>query len=141
MESDLGAKVKKLRISHGLTQEDVAKALDVTPGYISNVENGRNLMTLRMLSYYAELTGVSLDYLAGSVDKSYQNTALDNEIMQIVQKLDADTKEKLISTLRIWERKKINLSFIILMAVQILHSHFFLNLLTLDFFHSVELTF
>ena len=48
MDSDLGAKVKKLRISHGLTQEDVAKALDVTPGYISNVENGRNLMTLRM---------------------------------------------------------------------------------------------
>ena len=94
MDSDLGAKVKKLRISQGLTQEDVAKALDVTPGYISNVENGRNLMTLRMLSYYAELTGVSLDYLAGSVD--------DNEIMQLVSKLDSDTKEKLISTLRIW---------------------------------------
>ena len=65
MDSDLGAKVKKLRIAHGLTQEDVAKALEVTPGYISNVENGRNLMTLRMLSYYAELTGVSLDYLLG----------------------------------------------------------------------------
>jgi len=91
MDSDLGAKVKKLRISQGLTQEDVA-----------NVENGRNLMTLRMLSYYAELTGVSLDYLAGSVDKNYQNTALDNEIMQLVSKLDSDTKEKLISTLRIW---------------------------------------
>ncbi len=59
-------------------------------------------MTLRMLSYYAELTGVSLDYLAGSVDKNYQNTALDNEIMQLVSKLDSDTKEKLISTLRIW---------------------------------------
>ena len=98
MDSDLGAKVKKLRIAHGLTQEDVAKALDVTPGYISNVENGRNLMTLRMLSYYAELTGVSLDYLAGSVDKNYQNT----EIMQLVQKMDADSKEKLIATLRIW---------------------------------------
>ena len=102
IDSDLGAKVKKLRIAHGLTQEDVAKALDVTPGYISNVENGRNLMTLRMLSYYAELTGVSLDYLAGSVDKNYQNTALDNEIMQLVQKMDADSKEKLIATLRIW---------------------------------------
>ena len=35
MDSDLGAKVKKLRIAHGLTQEDVAKALEVTPGYIS----------------------------------------------------------------------------------------------------------
>ena len=101
MDSDLGAKVKKLRIAHGLTQEDVDKALEVKPGYISNVENGRNLMTLRMLSYYAELTGVSLDYLAGSVDKSYQNTALDNEIMQIVQKSDVDYNEKLNSKLRI----------------------------------------
>ena len=49
-----------------------------------------------------QLTGVSLDYLAGSVDKNYQNTALDNEIMQLVQKMDADSKEKLIATLRIW---------------------------------------
>ena len=48
------------------------------------------------------LTGVSLDYLAGSVDKNYQSTALDNEIMQLVSKLDSETKEKLISTLRIW---------------------------------------
>jgi transcriptional regulator with XRE-family HTH domain len=102
MDSDLGAKVKKLRISHGLTQEDVAKALDVTPGYISNVENGRNLMTLRMLSYYAELTGVSLDYLAGSVDKTYQNTALDNEITSILNKLNSEQKEKVIATLRLW---------------------------------------
>ena len=39
MDSDLGAKVKKLRIAHGLTQEDVAKALEVTPGYISNIKN------------------------------------------------------------------------------------------------------
>lgn len=105
MDNDLGLKVKKLRISQGLTQEDVAKALDVTPGYISNVENGRNLMTLRMLSYYAELTSVSLDYLAGSVDKSYQKTALDNELMQLITGLTAEQKENLIGTLRIWIKK------------------------------------
>ena len=102
MDNNLGTKVKKLRIAHGLTQEDVAKALDVTPGYISNVENGRNLMTLRMLAYYADLTGVSLDYLAGSVDKSYQKTALDNEIMQLVSRMSNTEKEHLIVTLRIW---------------------------------------
>ena len=79
MDSDLGAKVKKLRISQGLTQEDVAKALDVTPGYISNVENGRNLMTLRMLSYYAELTGVSLDYQVLCSGSSYQHCQQDNQ--------------------------------------------------------------
>lgn len=102
MDENLGAKVKKLRIEHGLTQEEVAKALDVTPGYISNVENGRNLMTLRMLAYYAELTDVSLDYLAGNVDAGYQKTALDNEILQLVSRMDNTQKEKLIATLRIW---------------------------------------
>ena len=108
MDENLGAKVKKLRISKGLTQEEVAKALDVTPGYISNVENGRNLMTLRMLVYYAELTDVSLDYLAGNIDATYKNTALDNEIMQLVSRMDNKQKEKLIATLRIWlpENKK-----------------------------------
>ena len=99
---ELGLRVRQLRLDRDMTQEEVAKAIGVTAGYISNVENGRNLMTLRMLSYYAELTGVSLDYLAGSVDKNYQSTALDNEIMQLVSKLDSETKEKLISTLRIW---------------------------------------
>ena len=102
MDENLGAKVKKLRIENGLTQEEVAKALDVTPGYISNVENGRNLMTLRMLAYYAELTDVSLDYLAGNVDAAYQKTALDNEIMQLVSRMDNEQKEKLIGTLRLW---------------------------------------
>ena len=29
MDSDLGAKVKKLRIAHGLKQEDVANALEL----------------------------------------------------------------------------------------------------------------
>ena len=108
MDENLGKKVKKLRIEHGLTQEEVAKALDVTPGYISNVENGRNLMTLRMLAYYAELTNVSLDYLAGSVDASYRTSALDNEILQLVSRMNNAQKEKLISTLRLWlpESKK-----------------------------------
>ena len=43
-----GAKVKKLRLEMGLTQNEVATALSVTPGYISNVENGRTAMSLRV---------------------------------------------------------------------------------------------
>ena len=45
-----------------------------------------------------------MDYLAGSIDKTYENTALDNEIMQLVQKMEVSDKEKLISTLRIWAK-------------------------------------
>ena len=36
-ETDLGKRVKQLRLEHHLTQDQVAKVLHATPGYISNV--------------------------------------------------------------------------------------------------------
>ena len=101
MNTDLGKKVKELRIANHLTQDQVAKALGVTPGYISNVENNRSLMTLRMLTYYAQLTGMSLDYLAGTIDSDYKDTALDHEIMSSIQNFTPEQKEKLIQIIRI----------------------------------------
>lgn len=51
---NLGSRMKELRIQMHLTQAEVARALNVTPGYISNVENNRTAMSLRILIYYAE---------------------------------------------------------------------------------------
>ena len=48
-EENLGSRVKKLRQEMNLTQAEVADALHVTPGYISNVENNRTAMSLRIL--------------------------------------------------------------------------------------------
>ena len=48
---NLGSRMKELRIKMKLTQAEVAKALNVTPGYISNVENNRTAMSLRILIY------------------------------------------------------------------------------------------
>ena len=45
---NLGSRMKELRIKMKLTQAEVAKALNVTPGYISNVENNRTAMSLRV---------------------------------------------------------------------------------------------
>lgn len=100
MNTDLGKKVKELRIANHLTQDQVAKALGVTPGYISNVENNRSLMTLRMLTYYAQLTGMSLDYLAGSIDNDYKDTALDHEIMNSIKEFTPAQKESLIQIIK-----------------------------------------
>ncbi|RDU24285.1 helix-turn-helix domain-containing protein [Anaerosacchariphilus polymeriproducens] len=102
MYENLGKKMKELRIKNGLTQEQVADALNVTPGYISNVENNRSAMTLRMLIYYANLTHVSLDHLIGSIDSSYQATSLDNELLQLLETLSDTDKEKLIKTIKLW---------------------------------------
>ena len=98
-----GEHIKELRIQNGLTQNQVAEALNVTPGYISNVENNRTAMSLRILIYYAKLTGLSLDSLVGQLEPEYQTTALDNELMKKISKLTPDKKRKLLKTLELWE--------------------------------------
>jgi len=104
-DDNYGQQIKKLRIDLGMTQNEVAEALNVTPGYICNVENGRTAMSLRILIYFAKLTGVTLDSLVGRIDSEYQNTALDNEIFERIQKLDEDRKMKVLKTLKLWEKQ------------------------------------
>lgn len=103
--NQLGSKIKALRIQTDLTQAEVARALNVTPGYISNVENNRTAMSLRILIYYAKLTNRTLDSLIGEIDSDYRSTALDHELYEVIRKLDEDDKQRLLDTLKIWEKK------------------------------------
>ena len=96
-----GTHIKHIRQKMGLTQNQVAEALGVTPGYISNVENNRT--ALRILTYYAKLCGCSLDSLVGTLDPEYSETALDRELYNAIMQLDVDTKEKLLKTIELWE--------------------------------------
>lgn len=102
---DYGSLVKNLRQKTGLTQSQVADSLGVTPGYISNVENNRTAMSLRILTYYARLVGCSLDSLVGELEPEYAETALDRELYQAILKLDTEAKEKLLKTIEIWTKK------------------------------------
>lgn len=99
----LGDKIKELRISMDLTQAQVAEALNVTPGYISNVENNRTAMSLRILIYYAKLMNITLDSLVGRVEPEYENTALDNELIGLIKHMSDENKLKLINTIKIWK--------------------------------------
>ena len=81
-----GTLIKNLRIQNNLTQNQVAEALGVTPSYISNVENNRTAMSLRILTYYARLVGCSLDSLVGELEPEYSETALDRELYEAIVK-------------------------------------------------------
>ena len=78
--------------------------LDVTPGYISNVEKGRTAMSLRMLVYYAKIMGVTLDSLVGELEPKYSKTSIDNELLKEISKLSDGEKEKLLATIKIWTK-------------------------------------
>lgn len=103
-EETYGTLVRDLRIENNLTQTQVAEALGVTRGYISNVENDRTAMSLRILTYYARLTGCSIDSLVGELEPEYSETALDRKLYEAILKLNTETKEKLLKTIELWQR-------------------------------------
>jgi transcriptional regulator with XRE-family HTH domain len=103
MTDNYGEQIKSYRIKLGLTQNQVAAEMDVTPGYISNVENGRTAMSLRFLIYYAKLMGVTLDELVGTLEPEYTSNALENALMAEISKMDDAKKEKLLKTIKIWK--------------------------------------
>ncbi|MDD6712218.1 helix-turn-helix transcriptional regulator [Sharpea azabuensis] len=98
---ELGARIKELRIEKGLTQQQVADVLDVTPGYISNVENNRTAMSIHCLANYAKLIGITVDYLIGAQEEGYSSHALDAELVNEINKLSDDYKNKLLKVLKI----------------------------------------
>ena len=88
-------------IPHGIAV--VIDALDVTVAFISNIENDRVKMNLRVLSYYAKLLNVSIDYLLRpeSDENGEKDDVLNKEILRLLEKFSTDDKEKFVKVLRI----------------------------------------
>ena len=60
---EFNEQIKRLRKENNLTQEEMAKKLNVTRQAISNWENNRNLPDFEMIILIAKTFGVSLDKL------------------------------------------------------------------------------
>ena len=52
--------IKKYRIARGLTQEKLAELCDISPDYISEIERGRKIPSLKRLIIIAEQLNVTL---------------------------------------------------------------------------------
>jgi len=61
----LGAQVREIRRSRGLTQESLAEQLDVTPRYLAGVERGERNLTLDSIDALAKQLGVDARSLLG----------------------------------------------------------------------------
>nr|WP_081794708.1 helix-turn-helix transcriptional regulator [[Eubacterium] cellulosolvens] len=100
---DLGAKVREMRIKSGMTQKEVAMNLNVTPGYISNVENNRTVPSLRLLSYFAKVTGMTFDEIVGGKKDEYIITDLDRKLQNVLSRIPDNMKDKVLRTVRMWK--------------------------------------
>jgi transcriptional regulator with XRE-family HTH domain len=60
LKSSIGAQIKQLRASAGLTQMELAIKMGVSPVNVSLWENGRNLPDSRYLEVICDVFGVEL---------------------------------------------------------------------------------
>lgn len=61
----LSSQIRKLRVSHGITQVELAKTLGVTKQSVSNWENDNIQPSIDMLIRLAKFFGVTTDYMLG----------------------------------------------------------------------------
>jgi len=64
----LGERLKKLRLENNITQDDVAKSVNISRSNINNIENNANYPSVDLLSKLASFYNVSLDYLLGKTE-------------------------------------------------------------------------
>ena len=59
----LGKNLKKIRTAKAISQGDIARSLDVSRGFISNIESGKTNPTLETIARLAKAVGVSTNEL------------------------------------------------------------------------------
>ena len=63
ISEQLGKNMKRIRTKKNMSQGDIARALEVDRGYISNIENGKKNPTLATIQKLANALDVSADEL------------------------------------------------------------------------------
>lgn len=96
----IGQKLKKIRMSEGLTQEYIANIVDINTSHISNIENNRVKVSLSTLIQICNALGVTVDYVL-SDEYMETSSALDHEILFELQKCNDETKEQILAIIRI----------------------------------------
>ena len=89
-----GKRIQLLRIQHGYTQEECAKALNIDRSNLSRIESGRRGCSLDLLVQLSNIFGVTLDYLVFGQDKPDWITADSRDqlkvgLEQLINQLEA----------------------------------------------------
>lgn len=84
-----GEKIKQLRISHGMTQEDLANKLDIGKSAVSNYEKGYRKPKQSLIFKLANTFDVSINYFFPETTENISQS----EILTIYNQLNDERKE------------------------------------------------
>lgn len=90
-----------------MTQEDLAKALNIGTSTIAMYENNIRKPSYKMLLKMVDFFDVSIDYMAGEKE-DFQTIEGVSNIVKILNKLDADEQQQIIDFVQFLANKKRN---------------------------------
>lgn len=89
----IGMRVKELRTSHGLSQEQLALHAEITPAYLGQIERSEKKPTVYTIEKICSALDISLSSFFS--DQSFSNTEEDTVLKQISLELkNCSTEEK-----------------------------------------------
>lgn len=94
-----GERIKQLRIENEWTQEYVCEKLSISPGALSRYETSMyEPKSLALIKDFANLFGVSTDYLLGKTDIRNPGEQIDNVLNEAMIGMSKTDYEKLTET-------------------------------------------
>ena len=72
---EIGARLKQARLAKNLTQQQLAEAVDISASFLSNVEMGRQAMTIKTLISLLDTLNISADWLLNNRTDSANHAA------------------------------------------------------------------
>ncbi len=95
----IGQRIKATRKQAGKTQEWLAEQIDVSVGYISQIERGITKISLETLGEISSVLGGDMAYLVSGTAKG-QNTYLENEISENFLLLSERDKKIIVNLIK-----------------------------------------
>ena len=98
--------IKELREEKGISQSELAKAMNVSRSTITMMENGSRKGSIQLLTKMADYFGVTVDYLEGKVDykeslvSNFLNFLVNNKIIEDENNIDEKTQEMILDMVR-----------------------------------------
>lgn len=104
----IGLKMKEVRVSNHIRQDKIAKDLGCTIAFVSNVENNRAKLNLRMLAYYSKLCNTPMDVFikAGYGKEAHADAHSDKEgeLLYLFSEMTEAEQDGLLRALKAWKQ-------------------------------------
>lgn len=98
LAKQIGAAVRRCRERAEISQEALAERVDVSTQFVSMIENGRRLPSLRALDRLAQALGIAIAELVGAPPS--QPSAEEAEIVRALRALDARDRATALALIR-----------------------------------------